>query len=428
LHQATAAVRRLLSRVAVPSITAAGLRSFLGPISDSVNELVGRGRSGSAAGSSVSFADAAPPAASRFGAGGAYRRIAESLDRHDFLERLIPVGICLLLVAAAVVSSLPVVKSASAAGLPKATSPALGLASPATSGDPTYSPGSADAGNLDAGSVYLGDGSIPNTMQNPGVGTDAKSMLLTYAVQPGDTLNRIGGKFEIAASTIYWANKAQLPNPDSLRQGQQLLIPPMDGLLVKVGAKDTLDSLAAKYKVSALDIADANNLPEATVVLGQTLLIPGASGGPMPASKSRTASSGGGYNGGSFRWPVSGYNYISQYFWSGHHALDIAASEGTAVVAAAGGTVVLVGNRGFNGGGNVVWVQESASLYTTYNHLSVWNVRVGQKVSAGQRVGSVGHTGDATGPHLHFEVWLGYPWALGNNSDAVNPCRYLAAC
>ncbi|MGZ6273511.1 MAG: M23 family metallopeptidase [Candidatus Limnocylindrales bacterium] len=357
--------------------------------------------------------------------------MAETLDRHDLLERLIPVGICLLLVAAAVVSSLPVVKSASAAAPPRATSPALGLASPAAAGDPTYSPGSADAANLGAGNPYLGDGSIPNTMQNPGVGTDAKSMLLTYTVQPGDTLNRIGGKFDIAASTIYWANKAQLPNPDSLRQGQQLLIPPMDGLLVKVGAKDTIDSLAAKYKVSALDIADANNLPEASVVLGQTLLIPGASGGPMPVSKSGGSSSGGsggGYSGGSFRWPVSGYNYISQYFWSGHHALDIAASEGTPVVAAAGGTVVLVGNRGFNGGGNVVWVQENSKLFTTYNHLSSWNVRVGQSVSAGQRVGSVGHTGDATGPHLHFEVWLGYPWALGNNSDAVNPCRYLAAC
>jgi murein DD-endopeptidase MepM/ murein hydrolase activator NlpD len=433
LHRPTAAVHRLLSHVALPAISAVGLHSFLRPISDSFSELVGHGRSRAAASSSAASTDLAPSAARSFGTGGGVRRIAESPDRYDFIERLIPVGICLLLVAAAVVSSLPVVKSASAAGLPKATSPALGLASPATSGDPTYSPGSADAGILGAGNPYLGDGSIPNTMQNPGVGTDAKSMLLTYTVQPGDTLNRIGGKFEIAASTIYWANKAQLPNPDSLRQGQQLLIPPMDGLLVSVGAKDTLDSLAAKYKVSALDIADANNLPDSSVVLGQTLLIPGASGGPMPASKSGTASSGGGgggggYNGGSFRWPVSGYNYISQYFWSGHHALDIAASEGTPVVAAAGGTVVLVGNRGFNGGGNVVWVQESASLFTTYNHLSAWNVRVGQTLSAGQRVGSVGHTGDATGPHLHFEVWLGYPWALGNNSDAVNPCRYLAAC
>jgi murein DD-endopeptidase MepM/ murein hydrolase activator NlpD len=253
-------------------------------------------------------------------------------------------------------------------------------------------------------------------------------MLLTYTVQPGDTLNQIAGKFDLATPTVYWANKAQLPDPGSLRPGQQLLIPPIDGLLVKVGAKDTLDSLAAKYKVSAQDIVDVNNLPDASVVLGQTLLIPGASGGPMPASRSGSSGGGGTYSGGSFVWPVAGYNYISQYFWSGHHALDIAASEGTPVVAAAAGTVVLVGNRGYSGGGNVVWIEHNSKLYTTYNHLSAWNVRVGQKVSAGQRVGSVGHTGDATGPHLHFEVWLGYPWALGNTSDAVNPCKYLAGC
>jgi murein DD-endopeptidase MepM/ murein hydrolase activator NlpD len=392
------------------------------PVSDAVSELVGRGRSRAAGGPAGASSVPAPSVSRSFATGQAFRRIAENLDRHDIFERLVPVGVCLLLVAAAVVSSLPVVKSASAAGRPTAGAPALGAVEASPSSDPTASPEPTDAGNL-----YLGDGSIPNTMQNPGVATDAKSMLLTYAVQPGDTLNQIAHKFELATPTIYWANKSQLPNPDSLRPGQQLLIPPIDGVLVKVGAKDTLDSLAAKYKVSAQDIADVNNLPDATVVLGQTVLVPGASGGAMPASKSGSGS-GSSSRGVGFVWPVAGRNYISQYYWSGHRALDIAASEGTPVVAAASGTVVLVGNRGYTGGGNVVWIQHGAKLYTTYNHLSYWNVRVGQKVSAGQRVGLVGHTGEATGPHLHFEVWLGYPWGLGTTADAANPCNYLAAC
>ena len=80
------------------------------------------------------------------------------------------------------------------------------------------------------------------------------------------------------------------------------------------------------------------------------------------------------------------------------------------------------------GGGNVIWVMNGTKLYTTYNHLSAWSVRAGQKVKTGQVIGRVGATGEATGPHLHFEVWLGYPWGLGSVSNAVNPCAYLAGC
>jgi murein DD-endopeptidase MepM/ murein hydrolase activator NlpD len=125
---------------------------------------------------------------------------------------------------------------------------------------------------------------------------------------------------------------------------------------------------------------------------------------------------------------VGGTNYISQYFWSGHHAVDIAASYGTPVIAAVSGTVVMAGWRSYTGGGNVIWVMEGTKLYTTYNHLSAWSVRVGQRISAGQRIGSIGTSGVTTGPHLHFEVWLGYPWGLETDADAVNPCIYLAGC
>jgi murein DD-endopeptidase MepM/ murein hydrolase activator NlpD len=174
---------------------------------------------------------------------------------------------------------------------------------------------------------------------------------------------------------------------------------------------------------------DANNLPDTTLAIGQTLLIPGASGGPMPVARGST---GRWVSPGYWVWPVLGYNYISQYFWSGHHALDIAAPLGTPVVAAVGGTVIfagwkVAGQAGF-GGGLVIWVMEGDKLYTTYNHLSALAVRVGQRITPGQHIGSIGATGEATGPHLHFEVWLGYPWANGTNADAVNPCRYLAGC
>jgi murein DD-endopeptidase MepM/ murein hydrolase activator NlpD len=351
------------------------------------------------------------------------RAAAARLSRRDGIERLVPIGLCALLAVAVLLSSLPEVATASG-GVVRPTASArlavVGAAAPA----PQFGEGDGPLA-ADYNDIYLGDGSIPNTLQNPGLGIDAKTLLRKYAVVAGDTLGGIAGRFGLATSTVYWANKAQLPDPGSLRIGQQLVIPPIDGLVVTVGAKDSLASLATKYKISAQDIVDANSLPDTTVAVGQTLIIPGASGGPMPASKvgaPRSASSG------SWVWPVKGPWYISQYFWSGHHAIDIAAGSGTPVVAAVRGTVVKVGNNGYLGGGNVIWVMDGPKLYTTYNHLLSWNVRVGQSVGAGQVIGRVGQTGEATGPHLHFEVWLGYPWGLGTVADAVNPCYYLAGC
>jgi LysM repeat protein len=97
-----------------------------------------------------------------------------------------------------------------------------------------------------------------------------------YGVEPGDTLGRIANKFGLAATTIYWANKSTLPDPQLLRLGQTLVIPPVDGLVIVVGKNDTLESIAAKYGVAIQDIIDANNLVDATLPAGQTVIIPGA--------------------------------------------------------------------------------------------------------------------------------------------------------
>jgi len=387
----------------------------LRPIVDAVLELIGRGRQ--TAGQTPRTDPGSPSAR---GIGVALRPLSEFAARHEILERVVPVCICALLVGAALLSSLPVAQPAPAAAAVSSPTVVDGGAGPVVAYGPGDGPGASSASDL-----YLGDGSISNTMQNPGVGTDARTILLTYIVQPRDTLTKIAERFGLATSTVYWANKAAISDPGSLRVGQQLLIPPIDGLLVTVGAKDTIDAIAAKYNVSAQDIIDTNNLVNGSATAGQVLLIPGASGGPVP--KSTTGSSSGGGAGG-WVWPISGYSTISQYFWSGHHALDIAAPYGAPVIAAVSGTVVLAGWRSYTGGGNVIWVEVNSKLYTTYNHLSAWNVRAGQKVSAGQRIGSVGTSGEATGPHLHFEVWQGYPWALGTVADAVNPCIYLAGC
>jgi len=94
-------------------------------------------------------------------------------------------------------------------------------------------------------------------------------------------------------------------------------------------------------------------------------------------------------------------------YWSSgvHSGLDFAGSVGTGIRAAASGTVTSTGYEGAYG--NRVVIDHGNGVETTYNHLSSISVSTGQKVTAGDRIGSLGSTGNSTGPHLHFEVSKG---------------------
>ncbi|HEY3676183.1 MAG TPA: peptidoglycan DD-metalloendopeptidase family protein [Candidatus Tumulicola sp.] len=114
--------------------------------------------------------------------------------------------------------------------------------------------------------------------------------------------------------------------------------------------------------------------------------------------------------GGSFSWPVTG-PITSPFGWRSspfngspdfHPGLDIAAPTGTTVTAAAGGTVIMA--QWYGGYGNYVLIDHGGGYSTGYGHLSAIYVSNGQAVKRGQAIGAVGMTGEATGPHLHFEV------------------------
>ncbi len=98
-----------------------------------------------------------------------------------------------------------------------------------------------------------------------------------------------------------------------------------------------------------------------------------------------------------------------------HKGIDIGASYGADIVAAADGTVVFAGYS--NSAGNYVTVSHGGGLYTVYMHCSSLNVSKGQSVSRGQVIAKVGSTGISTGNHLHFGVSL--------NGSYVNPWNYL---
>lgn len=100
-----------------------------------------------------------------------------------------------------------------------------------------------------------------------------------------------------------------------------------------------------------------------------------------------------------------------------HQGIDLSAPVGTEIVAPALATVSFVGWR--FGDGLTIELSHNGGVTTQYGHCDASLVRVGQRVRAGQAIGTVGASGLATGPHVHFEVLL--------RGTPIDPLRYLAA-
>ncbi len=128
------------------------------------------------------------------------------------------------------------------------------------------------------------------------------------------------------------------------------------------------------------------------------------------------------------RWPLAKQWPITSEFgprkdpsagtWRDHTGVDVSAPKGTPVIATAPGRVVFAG-RDRGGYGKLVKVDHGNGLETWYAHMSRRAVGEGDRVDRGQQLGRVGHTGRATGPHLHYEVRL--------RGKAVNPRGYLGS-
>ncbi|WP_415661291.1 peptidoglycan DD-metalloendopeptidase family protein [Roseateles sp.] len=115
--------------------------------------------------------------------------------------------------------------------------------------------------------------------------------------------------------------------------------------------------------------------------------------------------------------------------WRQHNGVDYGAPTGTAVRSVGDGIVEVAGRQ--NGFGNVVQVRHGGDRTTVYAHLSRIDVKKGQRIEQGQRLGAVGATGWATGPHLHFEFRVGGrhvdPRAIARASEAITLPHYAKA-
>lgn len=144
------------------------------------------------------------------------------------------------------------------------------------------------------------------------------------------------------------------------------------------------------------------------------------------SSGSGNYSSSHNYSGGTFAWPVPGYYRISSEYnprtspisgnYEFHTGIDIPASYGESVVAAADGVVITSGwVRGY---GNTIMINHGGGLVTLYGHNSSLVVSTGQTVTKGQTVAKIGSTGYSTGNHCHFEVRV--------NGSHTSPWNYLS--
>jgi murein DD-endopeptidase MepM/ murein hydrolase activator NlpD len=244
--------------------------------------------------------------------------------------------------------------------------------------------------------------------------------VITYTVQPGDTVQSIAENFNLEPTTILWSNPKLEELPDLLRIGQEVVILPVDGVYHTVVEDDTLETIAEKYKVEVETITSLsfNSLrpPLYPIQEGMKLIVPGGTkpyvprrvtsySGPIPQGARGT---------GAFVWPVLGK--ITQWYWWGHRAIDIGAPTGSAVLASDGGYVAFVGWTDI-GYGYLIILDHANGYSSYYAHLSQMYVMVGQQVERGQVIGAVGSTGNSTGPHLHLEIRY--------NGVEQNPLVYL---
>jgi murein DD-endopeptidase MepM/ murein hydrolase activator NlpD len=271
--------------------------------------------------------------------------------------------------------------------------------------------------------------SIDQKLEIPAIGgggsdsyQEQEPTIITYTVVKGDTLWSISQRYDVKMISIISVNNLKEISRLSIGQKLKLPITNMDiakaegynqeataeEIIYYVEKGESLWSISREYNVKLEAIIAANSITDASKIsTGQQLRIPN-----LPGARSNICN---------FTWPVRG-RITSPYGMrviSGrndfHAGIDIGAPVGTNIVAAESGRVSYAGYmRGY---GNVIILSHDGGYSTVYAHNSVNLVKKGQYIKKGSVIAKVGRTGNATGPHLHFEVRL--------SGKPINPLLYL---
>lgn len=275
--------------------------------------------------------------------------------------------------------------------------------------------------------VLIRDGLDPFTI----IPDRPRNQVIEYVIQRGDTVSDIAQRFGLDQNSIAWSNDRR--SLWTLIPGDTLLIPPVDGVAHEAVGDDTVAEIAEYYGIDDPYIiidSDFNNLqgytPDMQLPSGMRVFVPGGRGEEInwaPPMVQGTSSGPGGTRtasnlvsmpmgpgacapqepGPSAGWqrPLNGYT-ITRGYADWHPGIDLAASEGTPVMAANTGRVIFAGWSTWGYGYAVVL--SHGPFATLYGHMSAVNVGCGQVVGMGQVIGAVGSTGNSSGPHLHFEI------------------------
>jgi murein DD-endopeptidase MepM/ murein hydrolase activator NlpD len=239
-----------------------------------------------------------------------------------------------------------------------------------------------------------------------------------HTVLAGDSLAAVAEQYGSSAEQIYllpWNKLSAVEMSDvALQPGTHLRVPlPLPAFWHPSAAMPGAGNPDGLTEASFLPLMLAMPLNTSPfVVLGQeqrSSRVPQHKVlGPVPADWP--------YGSGHFVWPV--YGWLSQGYRYDHRAVDIAAVQGTPITAADRGVVVRAGwnDQGY---GRFVVIDHQIDYVTLYAHLDRILVHEGDIVGQGQVIGTVGSTGNSTGPHLHFEI--------RDFGRLTNPLELLAA-
>lgn len=223
-------------------------------------------------------------------------------------------------------------------------------------------------------------------------GAKPKPAGVGHVVGPGQTLFRISQTYRVRVATILEANR--LPARATLRVGQRLFIPGAAGRL----PVEPYRPISPEERASLERTLEAGDPPEQPTgpVPWPAPISPGTTALPAPAPPADRPD---------FLWPITGP--VTSPFGPRngrlHAGVDIGSPYSQEVRAAADGEVIFARDGG-PGLGTAVVLRHADGFTTVYGHLSIRIAQEGESVRQGQALGGVGATGNASGPHLHFET------------------------